>query len=218
MYCALVESDLRIHEQTILKEIEDRYITQLIFTGHSLGGGMAQIAHLLLQAQLDCSDKIPKPTEPARIWADQQLTLKCHTVTFAAPMTIFGLEEMNDINEHAKALMKKLSESSWNFVFRSDVVPRAFAYVEYIKEVLDAVTPEAIGSMNPMPLSVGTGHVSRGIIENIKKKFTPMVGAWQPSFATLVQSFTTPARMDVSRCASSLTEAHTPLTGASLLL
>jgi hypothetical protein len=114
--------------------------------------------------------------------------------------------------------MKKLSESSWNFVFRSDVVPRAFAYVEYIKEVLDAVTPEAIGSMNPMPLSVGTGHVSRGIIENIKKKFTPMVGAWQPSFATLVQSFTTPARMDVSRCASSLTEAHTPLTGASLLL
>jgi hypothetical protein len=48
-YFSLVENDLALHEDRIIEEIETKDIKELIMTGHSLGGGMAQVAHFLIQ-------------------------------------------------------------------------------------------------------------------------------------------------------------------------
>ena len=54
-YLSLVEDCLIEHEDFILKEIKTRGITELIFTGHSLGGGVAQVAHLWFEGSMNQS-------------------------------------------------------------------------------------------------------------------------------------------------------------------
>jgi hypothetical protein len=44
-------SALKLHEDDIFSQIKENGITELVFTGHSLGGGIAQVAHLLAKAQ-----------------------------------------------------------------------------------------------------------------------------------------------------------------------
>ena len=51
-YMALVENCMIEHEDFILNEIKSRGITELILTGHSLGGGVAQVAHLWFEGSM----------------------------------------------------------------------------------------------------------------------------------------------------------------------
>ena len=122
-----------MYEEEILSRIKSDGITELIFTGHSLGGGIAQVAHLLAKAQGKYSD------------------LSIKTVAFAAPMSIMpipinkvGGEESNDIS---KELLDEVGSNSINFVFSLDFVPRAYNNVSYLRDMFFEVLPEVICSL-----------------------------------------------------------------------
>ena len=89
-----------------------------MFTGHSLGGGIAQVSHLLAKAQSKYS---------------KLESLK--TVAFAAPMAIMKVGEDGG-NETSEALLKDVGNNSINFVFSLDAVPRAPSNVMYMRKVL----------------------------------------------------------------------------------
>jgi hypothetical protein len=44
--------ELEVHGDTIISLIGEKKITEIVFTGHSLGGGIAQCAHLILQVRI----------------------------------------------------------------------------------------------------------------------------------------------------------------------
>jgi len=51
-WSSFAASDLDTHKDFILQEIKDKEIDQVVFTGHSMGGGIASIAHHIFQAQI----------------------------------------------------------------------------------------------------------------------------------------------------------------------
>ena len=64
----------------ILKAIKESGVTQVIFTGHSLGGGLAQVAHLYALSN----------------WKGAHPNVAFRTLTFSAPMTFFFSEDEFD--------------------------------------------------------------------------------------------------------------------------
>jgi len=50
MMASLAGSDLELHGSTMVNYIKEHHgIKQIVFTGHSLGGGIATVAHLFVQ-------------------------------------------------------------------------------------------------------------------------------------------------------------------------
>ena len=51
-YVNLVENTFSLHEDEIVGLIEKHKVERAFFTGHSLGGGLANVAHLVVRGQL----------------------------------------------------------------------------------------------------------------------------------------------------------------------
>jgi hypothetical protein len=131
-YTALVESDLSMYETIILDTIKTRSISQVILTGHSLAGGTAQVAHLMIQGQLNQS---------GTAWSKLAQQITCRTVAFSSPMVTINLDE-NDVG--TTAFMKTISSNSCNFVFECDAVPHAVGDLEFLTKVAESLIPEII--------------------------------------------------------------------------
>jgi hypothetical protein len=127
-YSALVESDLALYEEIIIKAIKDNNVSQLILTGHSLAGGMAYVAHVFIEGQL---------FQPDSIWSKSQIDmptkLTCRTVAFSAPMTILNL---NPIDDATNKFLKKVGDNSCNIIFNCDIVPHAVGDLEFLNDVM----------------------------------------------------------------------------------
>jgi len=119
-YTSLVESDLALHEEWLVNEIQTRGITQIILTGHSLAGAMAQVGQVAIEGQMQSSGSI---------WSClDDVTVRC--IQFGAPMTCMLLD---DDDKKSLEFWDKLSSTSCNLVFASDMLPRApgnFRYVD----------------------------------------------------------------------------------------
>jgi len=77
---AKVQNDFCAHKNTILKLIKNYAVTRLVFTGHSLGGALARVAHVGALAEF------AKMSDEAK----QQLSqVDIQSITFAAPMVFF---------------------------------------------------------------------------------------------------------------------------------
>ena len=82
--------------KTIQEHIAKSNVKEVVFTGHSLGGGLAQVAHLFALAQ----------------WAEHHPDVTFRTLTFSAPMTFFrsddemDKEDMATLDELDKVLAK----------------------------------------------------------------------------------------------------------------
>jgi len=139
MFSALVESDLALHRHFITKQLVGSSTKQIICTGHSLGGAIASVAHVHIQALLDNASK-------GTPW-DSQAT--CRSLTFAAPMSMLDVDEVvvanaSDPNTEADErsandLLSKVAKNSCNFVYQCDVVPRGYSNLEYIYHVVEGV-------------------------------------------------------------------------------
>ena len=81
--------------EKILKAIKESGVTQVVFTGHSLGGGVAQVAHLYALSN----------------WKEAHPDVAFRTLTFSAPMTFFFSEdefdELEDTDKDKLARLKK---------------------------------------------------------------------------------------------------------------
>jgi hypothetical protein len=113
--------------------IEKHKVERAFFTGHSLGGGVANVAHLVVRGQLQ------KAGSP---WAKLEGKVTWSACTFAAPQTIVRLYE----SEKTPPLVVDLDASSHNVVYGCDAVPRIPGMLKYMGDIVEKVVPKVITS------------------------------------------------------------------------
>jgi len=131
-YVNLVENTFSLHEDKIVKLITDHGVKRVFFTGQSLGGGIANVAHLCVRGQLK------KAGSP---WAEldgKGVTWLAYT--FASPQTIVRKYEP----EPPPSLMADLDDSSYNVVYGCDTVPRYPGMLKYLGDIVEIVAPEIL--------------------------------------------------------------------------
>lgn len=124
---------------------DGRNIRRIILTGHSLGGGIAQVAHFCLCAPI-------KSSFGQTLWKDLVEVIQSHqvdvkTVSFSAPMTTVLRDETMQ-SETMSFLTEKIFPNMCNIIFKTDVVPRGYANVNFITDFANAFGKE---------LQAGTG-------------------------------------------------------------
>jgi len=127
------------NEQLILNTIKERNITELILTGHSLGGGIAQVGHLWLVGSMNEEYHTPQSYKP---WEELNGKLTVRTVAFEAPMTTAYLqhglnnevvavdEDGYDVATKGREFIVKCGATMCTTCFAWDVIPRLGGYFE----------------------------------------------------------------------------------------
>merc|ERR1719265_166252 len=116
---------------TLSKNRSDR-LAELVITGHSLGAGLA----MMLQADIcqvntkECAKNFKNFFDEAPEFKDFLRSSICYG--FAGPM-VFA-----KVGEVPAALTTHLTSTVWNFIFRNDLVPRAYAALD-IEAVLKSL-------------------------------------------------------------------------------
>jgi len=133
----LVENTFSRHEDAMVDLITKHNVKRVCFTGHSLGGGVANVAHLVARAQLK------KPGSP---WYNLDPKITWLACTFASPSTIVRLYEP----EKPPPLIVELDASSFNLVYGCDIVPRP-GMLAYVGNFLEIVVPQIIKDDKDIP-------------------------------------------------------------------
>lgn len=158
---ALVENYMCLYKEVLATEVKSRGIKNLILTGHSLGGGIAQVCHLYLQGerlQQHSSSKshnhnssslsVEGEGEGSGLWSQ---SLNIHTVAFAAPMTTVNLDRRDKVCQQFLQTCESGTNSTMcNIIYSMDVVPRGYACIHYINQVLKGAIPELCNDL-PVP-------------------------------------------------------------------
>ena len=103
-------------------------IKRIIVSGHSLGGGLAQVTHLCLTTKGGAFDDMVDAIE------HKQVQVK--TLAFAAPMTTVLV---NPSKKTLTYLADHISPNMRNVCFRTDPVPRSYANLTFILDLLDDI-------------------------------------------------------------------------------
>ena len=130
-------------------------VKRVCFTGHSLGGGIANVAHLVVRAQLK------KAGSP---WHKLDGEVDCLACTFASPPTIVRLYE--EKNMPPPPLIVELDASSSNLVYGCDIVPRP-GMLAYVGDFLEIVVPQIIDKKLPVALRVVIGLIKIKKLETV---------------------------------------------------
>lgn len=125
-FTSIVQNDIVTHERSIIEEAKKRNITEIITTGQSLGGGAAQVAHLILRAQ------IQDETSP---WVDLK-GINVRSIAFCGPMTTVLLDNASSETED---FVDELVANSCNMVFSNDIIPRGYGYLSFVEDYIDNV-------------------------------------------------------------------------------
>ena len=138
MYANFVENTFCQYENQIVDLITKHSVKRVFFTGHSLGGGLANVAHLAVRGQLALGQAdllgSGSPWTNPKLAEDQVEWLAC---TFAAPATM-----VRPPAGTPQALIKVLDGSSYNIVYGCDAVPRGLGMLTYLDGLLKTVLPE----------------------------------------------------------------------------
>lgn len=110
----------------MIEEAKKRNIKEIITTGQSLGGGAAQVAHLILRAQ------IQDETSP---WVDLK-GINVRSIAFCGPMTTVLLDNASSETED---FVDELVANSCNMVFSNDIIPRGYGYLSFVEDYIDNV-------------------------------------------------------------------------------
>jgi hypothetical protein len=147
-YTNIVENTFSVHEHAIVDLIIQHKVERAFLTGHSLGGGIANVAHLVVRGQLALAqtDDLGKNSAWAKLYAakngawlgDKITWLSC---TFASPQTIVR-KYLYDHENKPPCLVADLDASSYNIVYGCDAVPRVLGMLKYLGGILEIVVPE----------------------------------------------------------------------------
>jgi hypothetical protein len=108
-------------------------IKRIILTGHSLGGGLAQVAHLYLTLLPSVDNEKSKLYGLAE--ACKKVVIR--TVAFSAPMTTALLDKPTS-KATTDFLKKSIAPNMRNVVYSADIVPRGYANLEFINDFVKA--------------------------------------------------------------------------------
>ena len=147
----LVENTFSLHEDEIValalkKRKGYKPVTRAFITGHSLAGGMANVAHLFVKAG---AKKADSP------WAELAGKVTWLACTFASPVTIVRLYGPDNI----PPLIVDLDASSYDVVYGCDAVPR-LSFLKYVGALLEIAAPE-----------IAKAEGEAGAIKKIEEKF-----------------------------------------------
>ena len=137
-YVNLVEDTFARHEDAIVALARLHKVKRVFFTGQSLGGGLANVAHLCVRGQLK------KAGSP---WAELNGKVAWLAYTFAAPQTIVR----KYAPENTPRLMADLDDSSYNVVYGCDAVPRYPGMLTYLGAVVELVVPDIVNEKLILP-------------------------------------------------------------------
>lgn len=115
----------------VINEPDGKKITRIILTGHSLGGGIAQVAHL----ELTVPDKDEKDSLASLI---KEHGVEVHTVGFSAPTSI-APPAIYSNDTVSSFLEQKITPNMRNCIYSYDVIPRGYANLPYINDALNAM-------------------------------------------------------------------------------
>uniref|UniRef100_A0A7S2PS01 Fungal lipase-type domain-containing protein n=1 Tax=Skeletonema marinoi TaxID=267567 RepID=A0A7S2PS01_9STRA len=176
-YLACVESCMAKHQDFILKMINKYHVTEILLTGHSLAGGVAQVAHLWFTGTMDPSiDPQPNP------WKDlkNKVGLTVRTMSFEGPMTtVFMRSDDDQLNQKGIDFINKCSANMCTTCYKMDVVPRMYGYVDFGLSMVENALHNAT-------------HNEEGIIIGIIEK--DLVGRELESVLYLAKAYYTIAR------------------------
>ncbi len=94
------------------------------FKRHSLGGALAQIAHLTMRAQIE-DENSP--------WSALK-GVNVRSVVFSAPMTTVL---MNDYTDETEQFIEDIVNNSCNCIYSMDFVPRGYGYMSFVEDLFD---------------------------------------------------------------------------------
>lgn len=142
-FLPFVENDFNIHEEKLLQVMEDKGITELIMTGHSLGGGIATVAQLSVEGQLQTAGNVWSDYKDKLAAAGKQFMVK--TVAFSAPMAIVN----TDINDaKTNAFMDQIAANSCNIIYDMDPVPHLPGNMKFLDDMVKNVIPQVSKEAN----------------------------------------------------------------------
>mmetsp|Transcript_17331 Transcript_17331/g.21900 ORF Transcript_17331/g.21900 Transcript_17331/m.21900 type:complete len:517 (-) Transcript_17331:86-1636(-) len=137
-FAANVDNDFALLDSELVKKMEEHKITELIMTGHSLGGAIAQVAQLCVQAALH---------DKTSVWSQYKEnlapTFSVRTVAFSAPMSI---STVAPTSPKTTDFLKEVAAKSCNIIYHLDVIPRAFSQLKFIDDALKNVIEGIDGS------------------------------------------------------------------------
>lgn len=124
-YSAIVQNDMALHGPDVIREIESRGITELILTGHSLGGSLAQTAHLVIEGELQ---------REGSEWSALKGVIDVRALNFEGPMAIVVVDGGNP---EAENFVNKIAKNTATFVFSQDPVPRCYGDITFLNDMMD---------------------------------------------------------------------------------
>jgi len=125
---SVAADDLVTHENDIIKKIIDDGITEIITTGHSLGGGVAQVANLILSAQTE------DETSPWHKIIEKNGNISIRSMCFEPPMTTVLVAKEEKKHPESEAFVESLISRSCLTVFGNDPVPRSYGYLTFLED------------------------------------------------------------------------------------
>jgi len=153
-FTSIVQNDIVTHETEIIEEAKKRGIKEIVTTGQSLGGGAAQIAHLILRAQIQ-DENSP--------WAELK-GINVRSVAFCGPMSTVLLD---NASPETDLFVGELIENSCNMIYSNDVIPRTYGYLSFVEDYVDDVVESgALTQMLPLPSIVKRIIEMRGRVED----------------------------------------------------
>eukprot|EP00555_Chaetoceros_dichaeta_P006342 CAMPEP_0198258992 /NCGR_PEP_ID=MMETSP1447-20131203/8278_1 /TAXON_ID=420782 /ORGANISM="Chaetoceros dichaeta, Strain CCMP1751" /LENGTH=488 /DNA_ID=CAMNT_0043946265 /DNA_START=246 /DNA_END=1712 /DNA_ORIENTATION=- len=135
---AAVENSLVAHEAELLKIIDDYEIKEILVTGHSLAGGIAQVALLWFQGTMDITID-PTPNKWKEL-ATNGLTVKCMSFQ-GLSTTVYAESDDQELNQKGIDFINKCGANMCTTAFSLDPVPMVPGHfstfgMDFIEDVL----------------------------------------------------------------------------------
>jgi hypothetical protein len=131
---SLAASDIAYNQQEIIDECKKRGIKEIVTTGHSLGGGIASSAHIIMRAQIE------DETSP---WNELNGVVNVRSVAFSGPMTLyFEPGALASASDETKEFVDRVADNSCNIVSYMDPVPRLAGHMEFINDFANDAIPD----------------------------------------------------------------------------
>lgn len=134
---SIAHSDIVNHQQEIISKAKKLGITEIVTTGQSLGGALAQIGHLTLRALIEDEQSQWNELEGVNV----------RSVAFCGPMTTVLI---NNATPETDAFVEKLWDNSCNVVFMNDVVPRGYGYLSFVEDFVENAQKDLVRQI-PLP-------------------------------------------------------------------